>query len=536
MIIVSVLIGMFGGVLIGMGLWLFWQWNALQALLIGVIYGAILGCWWEWSTQAATMAQKTAPAEAYIPASERELAQPLLTDIDFRDRDVPPTLSHETTVETPTMKIIFEEYGAVVKKIIHKRILNNALGELVMFEVNPLIERERGAFLVAGDRDTPLAYRLLAHTENNGTHSVRFSVEGDGYTLEKEFVIYSDSYRIDLHLKLTQVTSPLQLRVLLPAPHVASISGDTLTILACSQLKPIKKYILPDVVGRAWESPTLFGIENRYFIMSMVHDNNSFTTRAYARSQGLKDVTAILESRVISKPKNYTLSFYCGPKERAAMDLVDARLVSTLNYGWFTPISTLLFALLTFIYNIIGNYGWAIIILALLLKLLMLPFMARAEKTAKKMAELQRKLQLIDRKYKDNPERRDYERAELIKAHGFGGLFGAGLLPHLVRLVMFFGLNRVLSVAVELYQAPFVGWIHDLAAPDPLYILPALAGLGTFLAMRKATDARQVVTIIMFSMIIVGVMVNLAAGVVLYLAVSTWLDIAQQYIQQKIKT
>jgi YidC/Oxa1 family membrane protein insertase len=532
MIMVSMLIGACGGVLIGMGLWRFWQWNALYALCVGIVYGIVLGYWWEWSTLAPQV--KKAPAEAYIPASERELSQQLMTDIDFRDRDIPPSSAHEIAIETPHMRVVFEEYGAVIKKMVHKRLLNGTMRDLTLWDIDPFSDREQGAFLVACDKDTPLAYRLVGKEFSNGIHTVRFSVEGNGYVFEKEFVIHEDSYRIEFNLKVGNVTRDVRPRILFPAPYLSDLTRDTVQVLACSQFKAIKKYAIADAVGRAWESPTLFGVEDRYFVVSMIHDNNGFTNRAYTRPQDVHRANAILESRILTKAKNFALAFYCGPKERYAMELADPRLLDTLNYGWLTPVSTTLFGLLMLVYRFIGNYGWAIIILAILLKLLMLPFMSRAEQSQRKMAEMQRKLQAIDRKYKDDVSRRDYERAELVKQHGFGGLFGSGLLIHISRFVIFFGLNRVLSVAIELYQAPFL-WVHDLAGSDPYYILPVFAGIGTFITMRKATDARQIVTVVMVSMIIMGVMVNLAAGVVLYLAVSTWLDIVQQYFQRNIR-
>jgi YidC/Oxa1 family membrane protein insertase len=527
--------GIMGGVLIAMGLWKFWKWQALQALIFGLIYGIILGCYWEWSIKSAHK-PKVQSGLVESQASERELARPLAMEVDFRDADVPPQTAHETIIETPSMIVVFEEYGAVIKRMVQKRMLDGKPGELVLWDINPFTERERGAFLLAQDKNTPLAYHLVSQNKVGNQHTIRFAVETDTCTIEKEFIIHSDTYQIDLIIELKNVSSELSTRILLPAPHLRELStNDVINGIVCAQLQPLKKYRLTDVEGRAWERPSLFGTEDRYFITALVNDNNGFTSRAYIRPQGLQNATAILESKTITKAKSYTLSFYCGPKQRQEMLDVDSRLVGTLDYGWFTPVSTLLFSLLNFIYQIIGNYGWAILILTIILKLLMLPLSLRAEKTQKKMAEMQKKLQAIDRRHKDDKTRRDHERAELIKQHGFGSFLGLGLLPQLFRIVIFLGLNRVLSVAVELYRAPFIGWIHDLSAIDPFYILPAFVGLGTFITMRKATDARQIVTVIMMSMILTGIMINLAAGVVLYIAASTWLDIVQNSFQHKIK-
>ena len=530
--------GIASGLLIAIGLWRFWKWQALQALLFGITYGLILGCYWEWSIRSSHKPAETIQTqmEQGQQVSERELSRSLMMEVDFRDADVAPKVAHETTIETPHMTVVFEEYGAVIKRMVQKRTLDGAAGELVLWDINPFTEREHGAFLFASDTNTPLNYKLAGYNKAAGKHVINFTAEADGYSIAKEFIIYDNDYKIDLTISLSNVTTELRPRLLFPAPHLHELAGtDTISGLVATQIKPLKKYPLADVEGRTWDTPSLFGAEDKYFITALVNDNNTFTSRAYIRLQGTQSITSILESRLINKAKTYTLSFYCGPKERQAMLAVDSRLVGSLDYGWFTPVSTLLFSLLTFIYGIVGNYGWAILILTILLKLIMLPLSLRAEKTQKRMAEMQKKLQAIDRRHKDDPTRRDYERAEFIKQNGFGSLFGLGLLPQILRLIIFLGLNRVLSVAVELYRAPFVGWIHNLSATDPYYVLPALVGIGTFITMRKATDARQIVTVMMMSMILTGIMINMAAGVVLYIAASTWLDLAQTQLQHKIR-
>src|SRR5436190_18674446 len=119
MIIVSVLMGIVGGFFIAMGLWRFWQWTALRALFFGVAYGIILGCYWEWTLQSANKSKQNAGiAHGESQASEQELARPLMMEVDFRDADIPPAVAHETIIETPHMIVVFEEYGAVIKRMV----------------------------------------------------------------------------------------------------------------------------------------------------------------------------------------------------------------------------------------------------------------------------------------------------------------------------------------------------------------------------------------------------------------------------------
>jgi YidC/Oxa1 family membrane protein insertase len=225
-----------------------------------------------------------------------------------------------------------------------------------------------------------------------------------------------------------------------------------------------------------------------------------------------------------------------GPKEAAAMSAVDFRLEDTLEYaGFFAPISKFLLYVLKILYGYVKNFGFAIILLTILVKLFLFPFTYGAEDSMKKRLEFDKKLRYLQQKYKDQPEILAHERTELIKKHGMPGL--SGCLPLLLQLPIFIALSRVLSSAIELYNAPFIGWIQDLSAKDPYYILPlitALAMIAQSLVMPSG-DAKQRISTFVMALIIGAVTANLAAGLALYICTFTILGFVQTQVVRVFK-
>jgi YidC/Oxa1 family membrane protein insertase len=215
------------------------------------------------------------------------------------------------------------------------------------------------------------------------------------------------------------------------------------------------------------------------------------------------------------------------------MDEVDPRLSSSLDYGWLSPLVKILLAMLKFLYGYLNNYGWAIVVLTLIIRLLMLPLTLKGAKAMEKQKEFQRKMQYVEQKYKHDTEALNRERMELTSKYGVSNMLGC--LPQLAQLPILLGLNRLLSTSVELYQAPFMGWITDLSARDPYYILPLLAGAGLLIQVVADSDARRGITMLLFAALLVAVTAHLSAGLTLYLCANTWFAIGQTYLQKAFK-
>ena len=227
------------------------------------------------------------------------------------------------------------------------------------------------------------------------------------------------------------------------------------------------------------------------------------------------------------------MSFYFGPKEDEAMNGVDPRLTQTLDHsGILAPLSRLLLLILKYLYSFLHNYGWAIIVMTFLINLILLPLNLKSAQSMKKYADFQKKLTYLQQRYKDDPDTLARERTELISKNGMPGV--GGCLTKLMQLPIFFALSRVLSSSIELYKAPFILWIHDLSAPDPLYILPMLIMVSMIL-QPVSNDPKQRFTMIAVALVFGALATKFSAGLCLYIFVGVLLNGLQMLFQQKMK-
>ncbi|HVX01232.1 MAG TPA: YidC/Oxa1 family membrane protein insertase, partial [Candidatus Babeliaceae bacterium] len=173
--------------------------------------------------------------------------------------------------------------------------------------------------------------------------------------------------------------------------------------------------------------------------------------------------------------------------------------------------------------------------LTILMKIVMLPLTWRSEQggnTAKQQAELQKKMQYLEQKYKHDRETLAREQMKLIKKFGTSNL-GCLVLPFL-QAPIFIGLNRVITNSIEFYQAPFIGWITDLSAPDAYYILPFLSAIGLGMQMATTGDVRKRLVSLLIAALVAGIFAGFPAGVTLYLSVSSLLGVFQEKIKRAI--
>ncbi|MFI5332473.1 MAG: membrane protein insertase YidC [Candidatus Babeliales bacterium] len=465
-----------------------------------------------------------------------DVLKQLLFDVDLvKTKKV--TTPVITEVDTPLMRASFSSNGAVLERLEFKKELGGVPREIST--IFPLVSDgnpEKLCFLVALEKHTPWEYTLVSHTDTVETHEITYTAHTHEATLTKTFTVFKEQYKIGLTLTVSpHHGSAVQARIFIPTPIMPDIaSTDTKAGIISEERNTITKIQLSRLTSdKAWFAPTLVGLDNRYFAHALIQDPAQFTQRAYFKVFSPQDTVAIVEGPVVNQEQAWSLSFYMGPKEEKVMRVVDPRLEHTLDYaGWLAPISNLLLKLLTFLYGYVYNYGLAIIILTLLIKLLLLPFTLKGAKSMKKMSEMQRKLQYIQNKYKDDQEQLNRERAELLRQQGMPGL--SGCLPLLLQIPIFIALSRVLSSAIELYQAPFGLWIKDLSQADPYYILPILIAL-TMLVQAATMDAKQRTQFIVMACVFGALSINFSTGLCLYIFVSTVLGVLQTAIQHKLK-
>ncbi len=475
--------------------------------------------------------------QSFVAPRNKMDYRPLNREIDFIDEK----RLHKavmTEVETDLAKLVFSNDGASLERLEIKRKLNGKPSLInTVFPVGQK-EREDKCFLVALENKTPYYYKLLGTSETDSAIEVRYQYRSpvSDVNINKTYTIFKETYKVNLKVEVEQkkeLEEGVRARIFFPSPFTPEIPGTPSAVVVNEKGSVERKPGGKLDAQTGWFNPELFGGDSKYFLNVMVEDADKFVQRAYYRAPSDKKLFSILEGPNVQKPTSWTVSFYFGPKEEGAMARVDERLEQTLEYsGLLAPIAKFLLWFLKLLKEYVGNYGLAIIILTLLIRLFLLPFTMRAEEGMKKRLELQKKLKYVEQKYKNDKETLNRTKAELIRKHGMPGV--GGCLPLLLQVPVFFALSRVLSSSIEFYKAPFVFWIHDLSAKDPYYVLPVLLVLA-MLAQALTGEKSQRFMVVAMALVLGAFVANLAAGLALYIMMSSLLGVLQTTIQKRWK-
>jgi YidC/Oxa1 family membrane protein insertase len=232
----------------------------------------------------------------------------------------------------------------------------------------------------------------------------------------------------------------------------------------------------------------------------------------------------------------FTESLFVGPKLQAQLEETGPRLELVADYGALTIISRPLFILLSWVYDFVGNWGLAIIIVTFLIKLAFYRLTASSGRSMAKMRALAPRIKAIQERYKDDREQLGRQMMEIYKREKINPL--AGCLPILIQIPVFLAFYWVLLESVEMRQAPFVGWITDLSVRDPYFILPVIMGAAMFLQFKlqpmPSADPVQQKIFAFMPVIMAATMVMFPSGLVLYWLTNTVLSILQQWRINKL--
>jgi len=230
------------------------------------------------------------------------------------------------------------------------------------------------------------------------------------------------------------------------------------------------------------------------------------------------------------KSATLTVPLYAGPQEQAKLDKLAPGLDLTVDYGWLTVIAVPLFWVLAWLNRWVGNWGIAIIVLTVIIKLLFYPLSEASYRSMAKMRVLAPKLQKLKDQYGNDRQRMQQAMMELYKTEKINPL--GGCLPIVVQIPVFIALYWVLLASVELRHAPFMLWINDLAAPDPWFILPVLMGATMIVQTKLNPEPPDPVQAKVMKIMPIAFSVFFfffPAGLVLYWLVNNVLSIAQQW-------
>ncbi len=230
---------------------------------------------------------------------------------------------------------------------------------------------------------------------------------------------------------------------------------------------------------------------------------------------------------------NQSISFsgYMGPKNFKVLSSLNEGLTDVIEYGFFTFLAKPMFLLLQFLQSYIGNWGWTIVFLTILIKLVLYPLSYKGMVSMQKLKDLAPKMKEIQAKYKDDKQKQSMHMMELYKKHGANPM--GGCLPLILQIPIFFAIYRVLLNSIELKGAEWILWINDLAEMDPLFVLPILMGASMWLQQKitpnTMQDEMQKKIFQMLPIVFTFFFLWFPAGLTLYWFVNNVFTISQQY-------
>ena len=265
---------------------------------------------------------------------------------------------------------------------------------------------------------------------------------------------------------------------------------------------------------------------------------NYFYTKALDTGRYLIGMSTADTTIAPGQAGKFSSNLYIGPKDQERLANAAPNLQLTVDYGVLTILSDPLFWLLKFIHEYIGNWGWAIIFVTLIIKLVFFKLSEAAYRSMAKMRKFQPKIQQLKERYGSDKQRMSQAMMDLYKKEKINPL--GGCLPMLVQIPVFIALYWVLLESVELRQAPFILWIDDLSAKDPYYVLPVIMGISMFVQQKlnpAPMDPMQAKILSFLPIVFTLFFAFFPSGLVLYWVANNILSIAQQwYITRKIES
>jgi YidC/Oxa1 family membrane protein insertase len=221
---------------------------------------------------------------------------------------------------------------------------------------------------------------------------------------------------------------------------------------------------------------------------------------------------------------------YIGPQETETLEKTAPGLKLAVDYGWLYVLAAPLFWFLKWIHGIVGNWGWSIIILTIVIKMVFYPLNAKAGRSMAQMKVLAPKMEKLKQLYGDDRQKLNQAMMELYRTEKINPL--GGCLPIVVQIPVFIALYWVLLASIELRHAPWLGWIHDLSAPDPYFILPVIYAISMFVQTKlnpQPADPVQARVMLIMPIMFSVFFLFFPAGLVLYWVVQNLLSILQQW-------
>ena len=393
-----------------------------------------------------------------------------------------------------------------------------------------------GAELVPADA----GYELVRHDERSAV----FRAVAGGVTVLKTFTLDPRLYRLDYGVEVRSETQLSGQLAVISTGHGEAPTGGFFTGHSNTPARPICKAggkLERLAVGdkhSAWDGPgpaAFAGIDEQYFIRAVVPPPESTATcHVEAKPDGA--LLATLTVPVSVAPGGTAAApfvIYAGPKDTDELGAVAAVLKDSVDLGFWSVIANVLLAVMKFFYRVVPlhNWGIAIILLTVTVKVLTFPLQHKSMKSMQEMQKLQPQIEELKKKYAGDQQRQNLEQMKLFKEHGVNPM--GSCLPMIIQMPIWLALYTTLQVSVELYNSVFIpGWLDDLTAKDPYYVLPVAMGitmvLTQILTPTPMSNPQQKYMGYAMSVFFSFLMLNLPSGLTLYIFVNNVLSILQQ--------
>jgi len=476
--------------------------------------------------------------------------------------------SEERTVvvESALYRVEISNRGAVVKSWQLKKYKDDAKPQRILDLVHPdssaktggwpfslvfddpQLEKaaNSGLYKVAGDRLTVTAPGEVAFTWSDGhlevTKKFRFD---DSYVVNVETTTTNNGARVMAGLAWRggfgdeTVTDPAPSTTL---QTFYSENGKLNTFLE-------KKLEGPEKWGNIWQGgKTYTGVEDRYFTATFLPPADALGTPLSTRywkiwttkkgADGKEESVALPEVATLTSAEPMELRVFVGPKDYDDLKAMKPALNAQVQFGWLEFIADPLFHGLKWLYKYIPNWGWAIVVLTVVVNMVLFPLRISSYKTTMKMQRVAPEVKQIQEKYKKyklNDPRKAEMNKEVMAIYQREGINPVGgCVPMLLQLPIWFGLNAALRYAIELRHAGWL-WVRDLSSKDPYYILPVVVGLSMYIVSKMtpmtATDPQQaaMMKFLPISMSVMFVIFPFSSGLALYILTSSLIGILQQW-------
>jgi YidC/Oxa1 family membrane protein insertase len=554
-----------------------------KRLLIAILLSLVVFLAWHFifspKEAGRQVAKKTAAPAATQPQAVKEQEAPYRpeTEKPEPEKSAPaeqpaveataPQMARTLTVDTPLYQAKISENGAVfysfLLKKYHEQVQKTSPLKQILTD-NESFGIGRMGFVnksLAGLEHAVFAADLASDQLQikDGPGEIKFLWRSpDGVAIEKTYRFAPDSYVVDFQVTVKNgsgrnIQDSVFVGLNSKAPtvkHRYGFEGPSAYIdnkLEEIQIKKIKdKSTFEGKIN--W-----IALQSRYFISSLIPDQSQDSSLHLAlESENFINAQYIQAEKAIQAgtQSTYKYRLFMGPKSMQELKKVGNNLGKLINFGMFDFIAKPCVWLMNLFYSVIPNYGVAIIILTILVKLILWPLGTKSYKSMSEMKKLQPLMKEIREKYKNDKKKMNEEVMGLYRTYKINPL--GGCLPMIVQLPVFFALYRMLYEAIELRHAPFFLWINDLSAPDrlfrfgfsipfmePPYGIPVLTLImgGTMLLQQKMQppmgDAAQAKMMMFMPLVFTVIFINFSSGLVLYWLTNNILSIAQQYYTQK---